>query len=301
MLSGAVGLFMGSCAYDPYYSSGSSYSYGQGYGYGGSSFSTSYFVSTGNSRWGYDPHVRCYYDYTRRAYYDPYLYGYYPVGYRPIYVSGTPHPHGWRQGSSRISPPSRIHSHNLSNYHSRGNNYRNLGTDWSRNVRVTTQQPSRQGGYDRDSGSQWRGGDQRGTNSGGSMWNRNGSQQPPTYDRRGNDGRQQWQGSGDRGNSGGYEQPRNVTPNPSPRITPEGQERLREFERIARERSNGIDRSGGRARGGSGSSNGGSYVPQPQPTPPANNGGGGFRDRDRSGGGSDRGNGRGGVRGLGEG
>ena len=48
-----------------------------------SSFNTSVFVGTGNPRWGYDPYCYSYYDYTPPRYYDPYLNGYYPVGYRP--------------------------------------------------------------------------------------------------------------------------------------------------------------------------------------------------------------------------
>lgn len=145
MVAGISGLVVSSCAYDPYYSS-TSYSagYGEGYGYGGSNFSTSYFVSTGNPRWGYDPYARCYYDYNRRAYYDPYLSGYYPVGYRPRQVYGSPHPHSWASGRNYIAPPSRVRSYNLSNYHDRSERYRSLGHDWSRNVRV---EPVRSGSY----------------------------------------------------------------------------------------------------------------------------------------------------------
>ncbi len=135
-----------SCAYDPYYSgspysSGPSYAsgYGRGYGYGGRNFTTTYFVSTGNSRWGYDPYARCYYDYSRRCYYDPYLYGYYPVGYRPRYVHGAPHPHGWSSRSRYIAPPSRIRDYRLDNYENRTDGYRSLNNDWSRNVQVNSQ------------------------------------------------------------------------------------------------------------------------------------------------------------------
>lgn len=135
-----------SCAYDPYYS-GSSYSsgsryasgYGSGYGYGGRNFTTTYFISTGNPRWGYDPYARCYYDYSRRCYYDPYLYGYYPVGYRPRYVHGAPHPHGWRSGHRYIAPPSRIRDYRLDNYDNRSERYRSLNNHWSRNVQANTQ------------------------------------------------------------------------------------------------------------------------------------------------------------------
>jgi hypothetical protein len=156
-----VALGFTSCAYDPYYSStsvGGSYSsgYGQGYGYGGSSFSTSVFVSTGDPRWGYDPTCYSYYDYRRRAYYDPYLYGYYPVGYRPPVVYGVPHPYGWRPGSGYCRPPSRISNVTVVNYRNRESAYRTSDYQWARQVR---QQPSysrsyqqqrpAQGGYNR--------------------------------------------------------------------------------------------------------------------------------------------------------
>lgn len=156
-----VALGFTSCAYDPYYSStsvGGSYSsgYGQGYGYGGSSFSTSVFVGTGDSRWGYDPTCYSYYDYRRRAYYDPYLYGYYPVGYRPPVVYGVPHPYGWRPGSGYCRPPSRVSNVTVVNYRHRESAYRSSDYKWARQVR---QQPSHgsnyqqqrppQGGYNR--------------------------------------------------------------------------------------------------------------------------------------------------------
>ncbi|MCB1131903.1 MAG: hypothetical protein KDN05_12290, partial [Verrucomicrobiae bacterium] len=90
LVAAAVSAASTSCYYDPSYYSGSasvptSYGsgYGYGYGYGGSNFSTSFFVSTGDPGWGYDPYCYSYYDYRRRCYYDPYLHGYYPVGYRP--------------------------------------------------------------------------------------------------------------------------------------------------------------------------------------------------------------------------
>jgi hypothetical protein len=156
-----VALGFTSCAYDPYYSStsvGGSYNsgYGQGYGYGGSSFSTSVLIGTGDSRWGYDPTCYSYYDYRRRAYYDPYLYGYYPVGYRPPVVYGVPHPYGWRPGSGYCRPPSRVSNVTVVNYRNRESAYRNSDYQWARQVR---QQPSyggsyqqqrpAQGGYDR--------------------------------------------------------------------------------------------------------------------------------------------------------
>ena len=138
LFAGLSALAVSSCAYDPYYSQASySGGYGSGYGYGGSNFSTSFFVSTGNPRWAYDPYAGCYFDHTRRAYYDPYLYGYYPVGYRPRYVVGAPHPHGWSRGGSYCPPPSRIRNHTIVNYSSRAQSYRTLGRDWSRNVSVS--------------------------------------------------------------------------------------------------------------------------------------------------------------------
>jgi hypothetical protein len=143
-VAAAVSLAISSCAYDPYYSSvGGSYStgYGDGYGYGGSNFSTSLFVSTGDSRWGYDPYTYCYYDYRSRRYYDPYLYGYYPVGYRPHALYGVPHPHGWRPGSRYCPPPRTVRDVTVVNYRNRESAYRNTDYSWARQVR---QQPARQ-------------------------------------------------------------------------------------------------------------------------------------------------------------
>ena len=136
LAAGAIGLLATSCAYDPYYSGGYGYS---DYGYSGGSYSTSLFISTGDSRWGYDPYCHSYYDYHRRAYYDPFLYGYYPVGYRPPVVYGVPHPHGWRPGSRYCPPPSRIHNHNLSNYRDREGSYRRSNFSWSQNARQRDQ------------------------------------------------------------------------------------------------------------------------------------------------------------------
>lgn len=128
----AAAVLFTSCAYDPYYSSSS---YGDGYYDGGSSFSTSVFVSTGNSRWGYDPYCHSYYDYNRRAYYDPYLYGYYPVGYRPPIIVGVPHPGGWRPGHGHCPPPRRVVDHRISDYRNRENLYRRSDYSWSKQVR----------------------------------------------------------------------------------------------------------------------------------------------------------------------
>jgi hypothetical protein len=138
-------LAFSSCAYDPYYTSvGGSYSsgYGDGYGYGGSSFSTSVFVSTGDPNWGYDPYCYSYYDYRRRCYYDPYLNGYYPLGYRPAYVYGVPHPYGWRPGHGYCPPPRNYRNVTVSNYRNREAAYRNSNYSWANQVR---QQPTSAG------------------------------------------------------------------------------------------------------------------------------------------------------------
>jgi hypothetical protein len=139
-----VALGFTSCAYDPYYSSpavGVSYSsgYGNGYGYGGSGFSTSVFVATGDPTWGYDPNCYSYYNYRTRCYYDPYSYGYYPIGYRPPVVYGVPHPYDWHPGGGHIRPPGRVVNVTLSNYQDREYRYRNSSYGWARQVR---QQPS---------------------------------------------------------------------------------------------------------------------------------------------------------------
>ncbi len=152
-LGAAVSLGFTSCYYDPAYGStsvGASYStggnynngYGDGYGYGGSGFSTSVFVSTGNPQWGYDPHCHSYYDYRRRCYYDPYLNGYYPLGYRPAVVYGVPHPHGWRSGGGYIRPPVYVQNVTVRNYQNRAVAYQGTNYGWAKQVR---QQPVTQG------------------------------------------------------------------------------------------------------------------------------------------------------------
>jgi hypothetical protein len=178
-VAGISALAFTSCAYDPYYSSSSYGGYGDGYGYGGSGFSTSYFVSTGSSRWAYDPYAGAYYDHSRRCYYDPYLNGYYPVGYRPRYVYGSPHPHGWSRGSNYCPPPSNVHYNNLTNYRDRSERYRSLGRSWSNNVRVDTH------GHDQHSSDRDRDRDRRGSSS---DWmnrssGRDGDQRSPYGDR----------------------------------------------------------------------------------------------------------------------
>jgi hypothetical protein len=130
---------LSSCTYDPAYTTVTgSYSsgYGYGYGYGGSGFSTSYFVSTGNPYWGYDPYTYCYYDYRSRRYYDPYLYGYYPIGYRPPVLVGVPHPYGWRPGRGYCPPPRVVKNVTVVNYRNRESSYHRIDQNWARNVRT---------------------------------------------------------------------------------------------------------------------------------------------------------------------
>lgn len=145
-LGALIALGSTSCYYDPAYATtsvGGSYSsggyssggYGDGYGYGGSSFSTSVFVSTGDPRWGYDPNCYSYYDYSSRRYYDPYLNGYYPIGYRPPIVYGVPHPGGWRPGHGYCPPPRYISHGYVSDYRNRENRYRNSNYGWAKQVR----------------------------------------------------------------------------------------------------------------------------------------------------------------------
>jgi hypothetical protein len=146
-----VALGFSSCAYDPHYGSTSvaatySSGYGHGYGYGGSGFSTSVFIGTGDPGWGYDPTCYSYYDYRTRRYYDPYLYGYYPVGYRPPVVYGAPHPYGWRPGTRYIRPPSHITNVTISNYQNREYRYRNSNYGWAKQVRPRSE-TSRQTDY----------------------------------------------------------------------------------------------------------------------------------------------------------
>ena len=128
LASGALvltALAVSSCAYDPYYSSasvGGSYNsgYNGGYGYsGGYGGSTSVFIGTGDPHWGYDPTCYSYYDYRSSRYYDPYNYGYYPIGYRPRAVYGISHPYGWRAGGGYIRPPGRVYDRTVSNYRGR--------------------------------------------------------------------------------------------------------------------------------------------------------------------------------------
>ena len=121
-----------SCYYDPYYTSvgttyGGSYSSGSSYHGGSSGYSSSVFISTGSREWGYDPYTYSYYNYHRRAYYDPYLNGFYPVGFRPPVFAGCVHPHGWRPGASYCPPPRRVSNITIVNYRNRESAYRRGG------------------------------------------------------------------------------------------------------------------------------------------------------------------------------
>ncbi|MES2995840.1 MAG: hypothetical protein V4733_03425 [Verrucomicrobiota bacterium] len=127
-----------------------SYGYGTGYGYGHPRFSTSFFVSTGDPRWGYDPYSYAYYDYHSHRYYDPYLSGYYPYGYRPYRVYGVPHVHGYRHGFA--PPPRYIRNHLIVGYRDRIGAYQRSNYRWGRNVRskpvVIGNRPERRSGTD---------------------------------------------------------------------------------------------------------------------------------------------------------
>lgn len=98
------------------------------------STSTSWFISTSNSRWAYDPTCRSYYDYETRCYYDPWLNGYYPRGFRPPVVVGVPHPHGWTQGMKSCPPPNYVRSIRLRDYQHRHQAYRKLNHAWARSI-----------------------------------------------------------------------------------------------------------------------------------------------------------------------
>jgi hypothetical protein len=117
-----------SCYYDPYFTSvGATYGTSSSYYGEGSGYASSVYISTGNPEWGYDPYTYSYYNYYRRAYYDPYLNGFYPVGYRPPVFAGCVHPHGWRPGSSYCPPPRRVSNITITNYRNRESSYRSAG------------------------------------------------------------------------------------------------------------------------------------------------------------------------------
>lgn len=201
-----VALSFSSCAYDPYYSTsvGGSYSsgggggyrgggYGDGYGYGGSSFSTSFFVGTGDPQWGYDPECYSYYDYHRRSYYDPYLNGYYPIGYRPQVVYGAPHPYGWHRGGGYISPPRRVTNVTVVNYRDRESRYRNSGYGWAEQVRrrpVEDDRRTEQRGFQRGNSQDF---DSRQRSDSRTSFQRNPSQRQSFQTRQENDARASFQ------------------------------------------------------------------------------------------------------------
>lgn len=119
------------CNYDPFYYGSSTASYGvSGFGNG---YSTSFFVSTGDPRWAYDPYRYCYFDRHRSCYYDPFLYGYYPMGYCPVPVRGCPHPYNW-SGVGICPPPRTIRHNTLSRYDNRISNYHAANYHWARKV-----------------------------------------------------------------------------------------------------------------------------------------------------------------------
>lgn len=127
--SALLSALFSSCYVDPYY--GGSVGYGVS-SYGGG-YNTSFFVSTGDPRWSYDPYRFCYYDRYRSCYYDPYLYGYYPVGYCPVPVRGCPHPYNW-SGRGNCPPPRNVRYNNLSRYDNRISNYQTANYQWARRV-----------------------------------------------------------------------------------------------------------------------------------------------------------------------
>lgn len=138
----SAGFVLTSCVYDGNYwaagptgSLAASYStgYGWGYGYGTPGFNSSVFVSTGNPRWGYDPFCRSYFDYRTNCFYDPFLHGYYPLGFRPPALVGVPHPVGWRTGF--CPPPRVIRDVRVVNYQNRASAYRASRYDWAKQVR----------------------------------------------------------------------------------------------------------------------------------------------------------------------
>lgn len=130
LLAAATGALLSSCTYDSCYYGGSNSLICSSV----SGSSSSIFIKTGSSRWGYDPYRRCYYDYSRSCYYDPYLLGYYPRGYRPPVITGAPHPHGWHRGRSICPPPRNVRNHFINNHRNRYQQYCNLNHSWARSL-----------------------------------------------------------------------------------------------------------------------------------------------------------------------
>lgn len=137
-----------SCAYDPSYTIGGSY---RG-GHHGGSVSTSLFVSTGDSRWGYDPGCFAYYDYRRSCYYDPFARCYYPSGVRPVLI-GRSHPHGWRPGRAHCPPPVNVRTVYAPSYRGSSTGGSLSHAAWSEPTRYFEPRPARGGSaYPHDHG-----------------------------------------------------------------------------------------------------------------------------------------------------
>jgi hypothetical protein len=79
--------------------------------------------------------VRCYYDRRRSCYYDPYLYGYYPRGYRPRPIYNCPHPYGWG-GKGHAPVPNGINSRTLNQKQDRVAQLQARNYSWARQARV---------------------------------------------------------------------------------------------------------------------------------------------------------------------
>ena len=132
MLGTAIlGPLFSSCYYDPFVYGNTSASFGVS-SFGGNT-ATSFFVSTGDPRWAYDPYRFAYFDRFRGAYYDPFLFGFYPVGFVPAPIIGCPHPFGW-SGVGVCPPPRNIRVRTLSRYDNRISNYQAANYHWARRV-----------------------------------------------------------------------------------------------------------------------------------------------------------------------
>ncbi len=136
VLAACFGAFLSSCTYEPY-SYGPRTSVGSSVSYSSNGHvSSSVFIRTSSSRWGYDPHCRSYYDYHRKAYYCPWLRGYYPTGFRPPVVVGVPHPHGWHPGRSSCAAPTHVRNHSLRDYRNRHLHLSRLNHSWCKGLRT---------------------------------------------------------------------------------------------------------------------------------------------------------------------
>ena len=137
----AAGALFSSCTYYPYRYGGSSEVTRSVTYSNNSRTSDSIFIRTSNSRWGYDPHCRSYYDFNRKCYYDPYLRGYYPRGFRPPVITGVPHPHGWRRGMSTCPPPRNVRNHYIKNHRNRYQQYCGLNRPWAHGLKKQHRTP----------------------------------------------------------------------------------------------------------------------------------------------------------------